>query len=79
MGSRSGEGEDAFFEDARETGVAVLLAAAFFALGLSTAERDFFLGVGTRFPLAAGEADSAVSVSFFSASVLDFFATCAFK
>ena len=57
----------------RAEGVAVFLAADFFALGLTGAERDFFLGATT--PLPAAEFNPTMSVVFFSCSVLDFLAT----
>lgn len=44
-------------------------------MDLTGAGRDFFLGAVTALPLPAAEFDSAVSVTFFSGSVLDFLAT----
>lgn len=66
--------EAAFLELPRDAREAVFLAAAFFALGLTGAAADFFLGAATPFPLAPAEADGR-SVTFFSDSVLDFLAT----
>jgi hypothetical protein len=52
----------------------VFFAAGFLALGLAEAEAAFFLGAATPFPLPAAE-PGAVTVTFFSGSVLDFLAT----
>lgn len=67
--------EEACWEMPRAAGPVVFFAAGFFALGLAGAERDFFLGAATELPLPAAEFASAVSVTFFSGSVLDFLAT----
>lgn len=44
-------------------------------MGLAGAERDFFLGTAAELPLPAAVFASAMSVIFFSDSVLDFLAT----
>ena len=52
----------------------VFFAAAFLAFDLAGTGDDFFLGAATPFPLPAAKLD-AMSVTFFSGSVLDFLAT----
>lgn len=61
-------------EAPREAGAAIFFAAGLLALGLTGAEGDFFLGAATPFPLPVAE-PGAMSVTFFSGSVLDFLAT----
>lgn len=58
----------------RDAGGAVFFAAGFLTLGLTGTEDDFFLGAATPLPFATLEPD-AMSLTFFSGSVLDFLAT----
>ena len=74
VGSRRAGAAEDLRAGPRDAAGAVFFVAGFFALDLTGAEEDFFLGAAALFPLLAA-GPGATSVTFFSGSVFDFFAT----